>query len=163
MQLELETLRETPEGEAVVIHRFRPAGGARVKLENVAVLGVGQVRFGVHSEDARASSSRATRACSRSPTPASTCASVSEAFVGYIQPAAMLGIRAMKEFGLTGLPVTHVENASATGLVAFREAAHAVASGRAQVALALGFDKMSELARGGQRRARRRAATASTR
>jgi acetyl-CoA acetyltransferase len=62
----------------------------------------------------------------------------------------MLGIRAMKEFGLTGLPVTHVENASATGLVAFREAAHAVASGRAEVALALGFDKMSELARGGQ-------------
>jgi hypothetical protein len=29
MQLELETLRETPEGEAVVIHRFRPAARAR--------------------------------------------------------------------------------------------------------------------------------------
>ena len=26
MQLELETLRETPEGEQVVIHRFRPLG-----------------------------------------------------------------------------------------------------------------------------------------
>ncbi len=44
--------------------------------------------------------------------------------------------QAMKELGLTGLPVTHIENASATGLVAFREAAWAVASGRAEVAMA---------------------------
>ena len=66
-----------------------------------------------------------------------TLADVDEAFVGYIQPASMLGIKAMKELGLTGLPVTHVENASATGLVAFREAAWAVSSGRADVAMAL--------------------------
>ena len=51
----------------------------------------------------------------------------------------------MKELGLTGLPVTHIENASATGLVAFREAAWAVASGRADVAMALCFDKMTEM------------------
>ena len=57
----------------------------------------------------------------------------------------------MKELGLTGLPVTHVENASATGLVAFREAAWAVASGRARVAMALGFDKMTDMAGGGGR------------
>src|SRR4030095_9705391 len=55
----------------------------------------------------------------------------------------------MKEFGLTGLPVTHVENASATGLSAFREAAWAVASGRCDVAMALGFDRMTESMRGG--------------
>jgi acetyl-CoA acetyltransferase len=53
----------------------------------------------------------------------------------------------MKELGLTGLPVTHVENASATGLVAFREAAWAVASGRAEVAMAIAFDKMTDMAR----------------
>jgi acetyl-CoA acetyltransferase len=76
-------------------------------------------------------------------------ADVDEAFVGYIQPASLLGIKAVKELGLTGLPVTHVENASTTGLVAFREAAWAVASGRAEVALALGFDKMTDMARGG--------------
>jgi acetyl-CoA acetyltransferase len=35
--------------------------------------------------------------------------------------------------------------------VAFREAAWAVASGRAEVALALGFDKMTEMAAGGRR------------
>jgi acetyl-CoA acetyltransferase len=77
-----------------------------------------------------------------------TLADVDEAFVGYIQPAVMVGIKAMKELGLTGLPVTHVENASATGLVAFREAAWAVASGRAEVAMAIAFDKMTDMARG---------------
>jgi acetyl-CoA acetyltransferase len=46
--------------------------------------------------------------------------------------------------------VSHVETASATGLAAFREAAWAVSSGRARVAMAIGFDKMSELAAGGR-------------
>ena len=80
-----------------------------------------------------------------------TLADVDEAFVGYIQPASMLGIKAMKEFGLTGLPVTHIENASATGLVAFREAAWAVSSGRADVAMALCFDKFTDMTGGGGR------------
>src|SRR2546423_13564569 len=84
-----------------------------------------------------------------------TLADVDEAFVGYIQQGALLGVKAMKELGLTGLPVTHIENASATGLVAFREAAWAVASGRADVAMALCFDKFTDMAgtrgRGGGR------------
>jgi acetyl-CoA acetyltransferase len=120
-----------------------------VKLENVAVLGVGQVRFGVHRTKTTLDLARDAGLLALADA-GIDLHRVNEAFVGYIQPAPMLGIRAMKEFGLTGLPVTHVENASATGLVAFREAAHAVASGRAEVALALGFDKMSEMARGGQ-------------
>jgi acetyl-CoA acetyltransferase len=71
--------------------------------------------------------------------------------VGYITPGSMIGVKAMKELGLTGLPVTHIENASATGLVAFREAAWAVSSGRADVAMALCFDKFTDLAaRGGR-------------
>ena len=120
-----------------------------MRLENVAVLGVGQVRFGVHKTKTGIELARDAGLLALADA-GIDLRSVNEAFVGYLQPAAMLGIRAMKELGLTGLPVTHVENASATGLVAFREAAYAVASGRAPVALALGFDKMSELARGGQ-------------
>jgi acetyl-CoA acetyltransferase len=75
--------------------------------------------------------------------------------VGYIQPASMLGVKAMKELGLTGLPVTHIENASATGLVSFREAAWAVSSGRADVAMALCFDKFTDMTGTGGRGAGR--------
>jgi acetyl-CoA acetyltransferase len=118
-----------------------------VRLGNVAVLGVGQVRFGVHKTKTSLELARDAGLLALGDS-GIDLGRVNEAFVGYLQAAPMLGIKAMKEFGLTGLPVTHVENASATGLVAFREAAHAVASGRAEVALALGFDKMSEMARG---------------
>jgi acetyl-CoA acetyltransferase len=51
------------------------------------------------------------------------------------------GTAVVKELGLTGVPVTQVENASATGSAAFREAVLAVASGRARVALALGVGR----------------------
>jgi acetyl-CoA acetyltransferase len=51
----------------------------------------------------------------------------------------------MKEFGLTGIPVTRVENASATGAVAFREAYRAVAAGWCDVAMAIGVEKFSDL------------------
>ncbi len=119
-----------------------------MKLEEVAVLGVGMCRFGVRrdatlTELAREAGFKALEDAGLG------FGDVGEAFVGYMQALPMLGIKIMKEFGLTGLPVSHVENASATGLVAFREAAHAVASGRCDVAMALGFEKMTEMAHGG--------------
>ena len=115
-----------------------------MKLEGVAVLGVGTTRFGVYPD--RSVNDLSREAGLRALDDAGiSFADVGEAFVGYIGGTPMTGIRAMKEFGLTGLPVSHVENASATGLVAFREAAHAVASGRCEIAMALGFDKMSEM------------------
>ncbi len=120
-----------------------------MKLEDVAVAGVGMTRFGVHrdrtlTELAREAGLAALRDAGMS------FADVGEAFVGYMQAPPMTGIKIMKEFGLTVLPVTRVENASATVLVAFREAAHAVSSGRCNVAMALGFEKMTELAAEGR-------------
>ena len=38
---------------------------------------------------------------------------------GYIGAGLTTGVHVAKEFGLTGIPVTHVENASATGSCAF--------------------------------------------
>jgi acetyl-CoA acetyltransferase len=119
-----------------------------VRIEGVAVAGVGMVRFGKYPDRRGADLAREAGLAALHDA-GMTLADIDEAFVGYIQPASLLGIKAMKELGLTGLPVTHVENASATGLVAFREAAWAVASGRVEVALALAFDKMTEMARGG--------------
>ncbi|HZA77171.1 MAG TPA: thiolase family protein [Acidimicrobiales bacterium] len=119
-----------------------------MRIDGVAVAGVGMVRFGKHT-DRRGTDLARDAGLAALYDAGMTLVDVDEAFVGYIEPASLLGIKAMKELGLTGLPVTHVENASATGLVAFREAAWAVASGRAEVAMALGFDKMTDMARRG--------------
>lgn len=59
---------------------------------------------------------------------------------GYIGGSMMEGVTFAKDFGLTGVPVVHVENASATGSSAFREAVLAVAGGACDTAMALGFD-----------------------
>ncbi len=122
-----------------------------MRIEGAAVAGTGMVRFGEYRDRPGAALARDAGLLALRDA-GITLADVDEAFVGYIQPAAMLGVKAMKELGLTGLPVTHVENASATGLVTFREAAWAVASGRAEVAMAIAFDKMTDMARGGAAR-----------
>jgi acetyl-CoA acetyltransferase len=64
---------------------------------------------------------------------------------GYIGGGITAGVHLAKDLGLTGIPVTHVENASATGSSAFGEAVHAVAGGRVDVAMALGFDDMNRM------------------
>jgi acetyl-CoA acetyltransferase len=64
---------------------------------------------------------------------------------GYIGGGISAGVHLAKDLGLTGIPVTHVENASATGSSAFGEAVHAVAGGRVDVAMALGFDDMNRM------------------
>lgn len=117
-----------------------------MRIDGAAVAGIGMVRFDRYPDRPGAHLARDAGLLALADA-GITMADVDEAFVGYIQPAAMLGIKAMKELGLTGLPVTHIENASATGLVAFREAAWAVASGRAEVAMALAFDKMTDMTR----------------
>lgn len=119
-----------------------------MKIDGVAVAGSGIVRFGRYPDRSTAELARDAGLAALHDA-GMTLADVDEAFVGYLQPASLLGVKAMKELGLTGLPVTHVENASATGLVAFREAAWAVASGRAEVAMALAFDKMTDMTRAG--------------
>lgn len=119
-----------------------------MRIDGAAIAGVGMVRFGSYRDRPVAALARdAGLAALRDAD--MTLADVDEAFVGYIQPKVLIGVKAMKELGLTGLPVTHIENASATGLVALREAAWAVASGRARVAMAIAFDKMTDMVGGG--------------
>jgi len=74
---------------------------------------------------------------------------------GYLGGSITSGVAIAKEFGLTGIPVTHVENASATGSCAFGEAVHAVSGGRVEVAMALGFDDMNRMAGLGRSSGRR--------
>jgi acetyl-CoA acetyltransferase len=121
-----------------------------ITFEGVAVAGNGMVRFGMLHDYPLMHLARDAGLAALHDA-GMTLADVDEAMVGYIGLTSMTGVKAMKELGLTGLPVTHIEGASATGLVAFREAAWAVSSGRADVAMALCFDKFTDLsARGGR-------------
>jgi acetyl-CoA acetyltransferase len=72
-------------------------------------------------------------------------AGLSYADVGHVVLGTMMaggGPRLAKELGVTGIPVQRVENASATGACAFREASLAVAHGDVDVALAIGVETL---------------------
>lgn len=47
----------------------------------------------------------------------------------------------LRHLGATGIPITHIENASASGSAAFRQACLEVATGLTDVSMALGVDK----------------------
>lgn len=113
-------------------------------MKDVAVLGVGMYRFGMWSDVSNATMGReAGMAALRDA--GLSFRDVKAAYVGHIFASVMTGVRVMKEFGLTGIPVQRIENASATGSAAFREACLAVAAGHYDVAMVLGFDKMSAM------------------
>src|SRR3989475_2934238 len=113
-------------------------------IADVAVLGVGMHPFGMWADKSNADMAReAGLAALRDA--GLTFRDVQAAYVGYIFAPVMSAARTMKEFGLTGIPVQRIENASATGSAAFREACFTVDSGRHHVVMGLGFDKMTEM------------------
>lgn len=66
-------------------------------------------------------------------------------YTGYLTGQVMDGLSYAKDLGLSGAPMTHVENASATGSTAFREAVLSVAGGASDMAMAWGFDDLNNL------------------
>jgi acetyl-CoA acetyltransferase len=115
-------------------------------MNDVAVLGVGMYPFGMWTDVSNATMVReagleALRDAGL------TFADVQAAYVGHVFAAVTAGVRAMKEFGLTGIPIQRIENASATGSAAFREACLAVESGRHEIVMVVAFDKMTTLLR----------------
>ncbi|MEJ2206062.1 MAG: thiolase family protein [Gemmatimonadota bacterium] len=110
-----------------------------MRIENVALLGTAMTRFANHR--GRTIVDLATEVGLGVLADAGIdLRDVGEAYVGSMLAPPMYGVRIMKQLGLTGLPVVTVEAASATGLVALREASFAVSSGRADVALALAYE-----------------------
>jgi len=113
-------------------------------VKDVAVLGVGMHRFGMWQDRSNKDMLRDAGMLALKDAGLSF-RDVGTAYVGYIFDGVMSGTRGMKELGLTGIPILHVEAASATGACAFREACRAVASGEVEVAMAVGYDKMSAM------------------
>jgi acetyl-CoA acetyltransferase len=110
-----------------------------VKVNGVALLGTATTRFADHRD--KTVVELATEAGLAVLDDAGLdLRDVGEAYLGSMLAPPMFGVRIARQLGLTGLPVVTVEAASATGLVALREATFAVAGGRCDVALALAYE-----------------------
>ncbi len=117
-------------------------------MRNVSILGVGMTRFGIHKDLSSKqlgveSVWRAIKDAGIQPK------DIQIAYCGYALSgllggqASGLGQLILKDMGITGIPVTHVENACSSSACALREAWLAVASGYYDIALALGVEKMT--------------------
>jgi len=67
---------------------------------------------------------------------------VESAYVGNAILGMAPGMPMLRHLGASGLSITHIENASASGSTAFRQACLEVASGVCDVSLAIGVDKI---------------------
>jgi acetyl-CoA acetyltransferase len=130
----------------------RMAIGTPPTPDDVGVAGVGMYPFGRMGDvSLREMAYRAGTAAMRDA--GVTFDQVGAVYVGHITQPLMTGVITVKEFGLTGVPVQHIVNASATGSTTFREAYHAVLGGHCDVALALAFDDMEAIPPPGDRQA----------
>jgi acetyl-CoA acetyltransferase len=111
-------------------------------MERAAVLGVGMMRFGMYPDTSTGAMAREAGGAALRDA-GLTFADIDAVYVGHIFMPVMSGVRAVKELGLTGVPVQRIENASATGTCALREAYLAVSGGHYRRVLVLGFDKMT--------------------
>jgi acetyl-CoA acetyltransferase len=113
-------------------------------MNKVAILGVGMIRFGMYPN--RSAYEMACEAGNAALDDAGlSFKDVDAVYAGQIFHTAMTAVRAVKELGLTGVPIQRIENASATGTCALREAYLQVASGVYDRVLVLGFDKMTQV------------------
>lgn len=67
---------------------------------------------------------------------------IEQAHVGYVYGESTSGQRALYELGMTGIPITNVNNNCSTGSTALYLATQSIRGGLADCALALGFEKM---------------------
>jgi acetyl-CoA acetyltransferase len=115
-----------------------------VSGRDVYVVGVGMAPFG--QPDARAADLGFEAATAALDDAGLDFREIGYLYNGYISAGLLTGVTLAKDLGLTGIPITHVENASATGSCAFHEAVQVVAGGGVDVAMALGFDDLNRAA-----------------
>ena len=73
---------------------------------------------------------------------------IQAAYSGTAFGGSLLGQRIFKDLGMTGIPITNMENACSSGSSAMREAWLAIASGLYDMVIAVGSEKLSALGGG---------------
>jgi acetyl-CoA acetyltransferase len=110
-------------------------------MRDVVVIGAGLHRYGVFPE--KTTVEMGTEAISRALEDAGMAwEDIEAAYCGTVQPHVSGGHAICNRMGYTGLGITVVENASASGSCAFREAYLSVASGENDIVLAFGVDNL---------------------
>jgi acetyl-CoA acetyltransferase len=111
-------------------------------MRDVVVAGAGLHRYGVFLD--KTSIDLGTVAIQRALDDAGCqWTDIEAVYCGTMRLGMSAGHNICRHMGTTGLAITNVENASASGSSAFREAYLAVAAGEHNVVLALGVDKLS--------------------
>lgn len=110
-------------------------------MKEVVVSGIGTMRFGVYPD--KANYVLATEAILNALKDSGyTWKEIQAAYCGSVYQGTGSGHQALREMGLTGIPIVNIENACSSGSSAFRLAYQAVLSGQYDVVVALGFEKM---------------------
>ena len=118
-------------------------------MVDVAVVGVGQTRFGRHEAGMKHMWAEAVDAAFEDAGDAFGPKDVREAYVGSTAfGGSQLGNAAAlltEHSGMTGVPVRRVENACASSGFAFRDAWMAIKSGAADIVVAGGIERMNDM------------------
>lgn len=108
-------------------------------MSEVFIAGAGMTRFGGYPPgQGRAVAAEAGAAALRDT--GCDLRVVDAVYLGSALPDSPRGVFVARELGLTGVPVQHVTNASASGLAALHEAWLAVRSGAHDIVLVIGYD-----------------------
>jgi acetyl-CoA C-acetyltransferase len=119
-------------------------------MRDVNIVGAGMTEFGTHPD--RSVKKLTADACYDALTSSGVpkedlefacCGNFVSALLG--EQGKAIGQLGLRELGVTGIPVVNVENGGATGAQAFREAWKMIASGMADVAIAMGVEKMNQV------------------
>ena len=111
------------------------------KLRDVYVIGVGMTPFGRHEDKKLADLGEAAIRDALADAGIDFDV-IEQAICGHVGQGSTAGQRVLGRIGRSGMPITNVENACASGTTAFRNAWCAIAYGMNDAALAVGFEKM---------------------
>lgn len=116
-------------------------------MRDVAIIGVGMVKFGKYPDRLLSSMGRdavlaAMKDAGVQPK------DIQAAYSGSLHGGSLLGQRIFKDLGMVGMPIVNMENACSSGSSAMREAWLGIASGMYDAAIAVGSEKLTALGGG---------------
>ena len=111
-------------------------------MRNAYIAGVGMIRFGKYRD--RSIEDMAGEVVLKALADAGLeRQSIEETFCGTLFGGTLAGQRILRYLGMTGMPITNVENACSSGSSALRQGVASISMGRADAVLVIGVEKLS--------------------